>query len=77
MRVVCEGGMMKRMRSIPHSPRPEYCVLPVQAVRCELAGINPAGKSPLSYRHPCVLSSIPALLCKQVVVHGRREQCRN
>ena len=36
------------------SPRPEYCELPVQAVRCELASIKPAGKSSVSLPS-CVL----------------------
>ena len=44
--------------------RPEYCVLPVQAIRCELAGIEPVGELSM-------LASLKALfttLCGTFVV---------
>ena len=70
--------------------RPEYCVLPVQAIRCELAGIEPVGELSMlaSLRH-CSLhyvvrschvccSVVYTVLCEQVTLEcGGRRPCRS
>lgn len=44
--------------------RPEYCVLPVQAIRCELAGIEPVGESSVLAH----LKGLFSILCGHVHV---------